>query len=285
VTASERGLVLPIVLLLILGLAALSTSALVLARTELVADRAGQRHVRDRILAERVLRSPVPDAESFDRLATELPKGFRLLEARPAVPGLSHFAVEWVLDPDSVAARLPAALEAAGNLPTEGVEAGEGCAALEAGPLARRRSPSIAPDGALGEAPPRLGLLGVPELLALPGIDLRPSVALPALSAMQILRARGTSFEVRGGDARGLLVSEGDLILDGTRFSGILVVGGDLTLQGAALFEGVAVVGGEVRISGAARILGCPDFALEVLRLPELARGHFLPGGSFLGRH
>jgi hypothetical protein len=286
VTASERGLVLPIVLLLILGLTALSTSALVLARAELVSDRAGQRYVRDRDAAERVLRGSATTPQGFERVETELSAGFRLVEARPAVLGLSYFAVEWVLDPDSVVARLPHALETGGTPPTAGVEAHEGCVNPGARPLVSRRPPSIGPDGALGEIPPRLGLLGVRELLELPGTDLTPPAPLPVLAASEILLARGPSVEVGGGVGSGLLVSEGDLVLDGTtRFSGILIVGGNLTLQGGAVFEGVAVVGGEAEVSGAARLLGCPDFARDVLRLPELARGHALPDGWFLGRY
>ena len=281
---SRRGVVLPVVLLLILGMAALSTSALVLARSELVADRSGQRQVRDRDLANRVLRSE-PGTEGFDRRTTVLPAGFQLVEARPDAPGLSYFEVAWVLDPDSVLVRLPGALEATGTLPTEGVGTKDECGTGST-ELVVRRSPSLGPDGALGEAPPRLGLLGVSELIALPGVDLISSAPLPILSTHQILRARGPVFEVRGGEGLGLLVSDGDLTLDGaTRLSGLLVVAGNLALRDSALFEGVAVVGGEVRISGAAQLLGCPDLALEVLRLPELARDHRLPGGGFLGRH
>ena len=281
---SPRGVVLPIVLLLILGMAALSTSALVLARTELVADRSGQKQVRDRDLADRVLRAE-PGTQGFERHIKVLPAGFQLVEARPDAPGLSYFAVAWALDPDSVLARLPGALEATGILPTGGVSRKDGCATGST-ELVVRRPPSLGPDGVLGEATPRLGLLGVSELIALPGVDLISSAPLPLLSTHQILRARGSVFEVRGGEGLGLLVSDGDLTLDGaTRLGGLLVVAGNLTLQDSALFEGVAVVGGEVRISGAAQLLGCPDLALEVLHLPELARVHHLPGGGFLGRH
>jgi hypothetical protein len=283
---SEQGVVLPIVLLLILALAALSTSALVLARTELVADRSGQRHVTERAIAERVLRTPEGGTEEFRRIATDLSAGLQLIEARPTLPGLSYFALEWVLDPDSVVARLPTALEVGGRPPEEGVEAHEGCVAAGARPLVRRRSSSIGPDGTLREAPPRLGLLGVPELLALPGRNLTSFDPLPDAAEGEILRASGPSFEVRGGDGRGVLVAAGDLVLDtATRFMGVLVVGGNLLMRGSALFEGVAVVGGEVQISEGARLLGCPDFALDALRHPVLARGHPLPGGSFLGRH
>jgi hypothetical protein len=277
--------VLPIVLLLILGLAALSTSALVLARTELIADGSGQRLARDRAAAESVLRSPTA-AEDFDRVVTPLAGAYRLVEARPVVPGLSYFAIEWVLHPDSVMADLPGALEVGGGPVPEGVDAREGCTGLGAGALLIERVPSVGPGGTLGPRPPRLGLLGVPELLALPGVDLVPSAPLPLLASTEVLRARGSAFEIRGGEARGLLVSPGSLVLDGTtRFTGILVVGGDLALRGTARFEGVALVGGAARVSGDARLLGCSDFALEVLRAPVLAGGHPLPGGSFLGRY
>ena len=279
---SQRGVVLPIVLLLILAMAALSTSALVLARTELTLDRSGRRHVADRDQAERVLHGD--PAEGFERRATALAGGFQLVEAHPDAPGLSYFAVAWVLDPDSVLARLPGALEATGDLPTVGVDARQGCD-IGARELVVRRPPALRPDGVLSDSPPRLGLLGVSELMALPGLDLTPAASLPSLSAL-ILRAREPTFEIRGGEATGLLVSEGDLTLDGaTRLSGLLVVAGNLTLQGSALFEGVAIVGGEVRISEGAQLAGCPDFALDVLRLQELARDHRLPGGWFLGRH
>ena len=44
----------------------------------------------------------------------------------------------------------------------------------------------------------------------------------------------GPLLEVRGGDGSGLLVAEGDLVLDGTtHITGLLVVGGTLTLRGS----------------------------------------------------
>ena len=50
----------------------------------------------------------------------------------------------------------------------------------------------------------------------------------------------------------------GNLVLDGTRVKGLLLVGGDLVLTGAAAGEGVARVGGELQVADGAVFRGRP---------------------------
>lgn len=82
------------------------------------------------------------------------------------------------------------------------------------------------------------------------------------------------SLEVRGGEGQGLLLVEGDLSLQGeTLFAGLVLVGGDLTLSGGATLRGAARAGGNIRVEGESTIVGaaCP-VALALGSLPQLLR-------------
>jgi hypothetical protein len=285
VKGGRSGAVLFIVLLLILALGAVSSSALVLARWELVAERGGRTYLRQRTEGESLLfeRSETVSTERWTRIESDLGAGYRFIEARPQ-EGLSMFSVAWVLDPEAVVRTLPGALRVWNGTVPEGIGWLSGCPSASTRPLAigapAEEGVSPAP-----EQGPRIGPLGIPELLAVPGGELSESGLLPAVDGPAVLRALGP-VRLWGGAAEGLFVAASDLKLEGSaHFRGLLIVGGTLDLAGSASVEGVSLVGGGTTISEDAKMLGCPDLALAPLRLAELSGEHPLPGGSFLGRY
>jgi hypothetical protein len=77
-----------------------------------------------------------------------------------------------------------------------------------------------------------------------------------------------------GGAGQGVLVVGGSLTLADTRFRGLLLVAGDLVLEGAGTVEGVARVGGGLRVGSDALFRGHPCSAYE--GLATLARSSAL---------
>lgn len=280
----RRGAVLIVVLLLILALGAVSAAALSLSRSELVAESAARRYLTLRAQGERVLLDSVsPPMEGWIRLTFALGRGYRLIEAKPAL-GPSMFSVVWVLDPDSVARELPGALRAGGTIPETGVAWLDDCPSSGTRILSEPLDEGSVSGSSPLEVGPRVGPLGVRELLALQALDLPEFGRLPETDGPEILRASAPT-RVWDGRAEGLLVAAADLRLEGSAsFSGLLVVADGLSLGGSARIEGVALVGGSVRVEDEARILGCPERTLSPLRLPALSGEHPLPSGSFLGR-
>jgi hypothetical protein len=92
------------------------------------------------------------------------------------------------------------------------------------------------------------------------------------------------SLTMVGGEGQGLLVVAGDLRLTaGARFEGLVLVGGNLTVDGASELRGAARVRGRVRVEGGARVSGRVCAALLALRAaPALRRPLHLPGGGWL---
>jgi hypothetical protein len=75
------------------------------------------------------------------------------------------------------------------------------------------------------------------------------------------LVAVGGELEIRDAGVCGVLVVAGDLLVEGSgSFQGLALVAGDLRLRGGALFEGMARVGGSVTLEDSAilRISACP---------------------------
>jgi hypothetical protein len=139
-----------------------------------------------------------------------------------------------------------------------------------------RTLPLTAPLSASGAAPsedevaiPRLGLLSGPELLARAGdagfpspggAPLSPGFGCPGSDGRRLVKADG-DLEIRDARVCGVLVVGGNLYLEGTgSFQGLALVAGDLHLGGGGLLEGMARVGGSVALEDSAilRISGCP---------------------------
>ncbi len=307
---SRRGILLPVALFVVLALSALATSVLVLIRSELLLERRGVLYLQGRVLEEGSLASE-PDIGEEGRAPLDaegwsgesggadpsaifgLPGGVEQVRAivepgRPAAMG-----VRWRLDPDSVAAALPAALGVGFDPPDSGVErAGAGCPAIPgaAAPLIRVRppDPEPAPDPPLPD-PPRIGILGLEDFENLSAIEIAGGSAFPAVGEMgdvdfRIFRAE-PGGRIAGGSASGILYSLGDLTLDGaSRLRGLVLSAGDLHVLGEAVVEGVVMVGGTVHLQGNGRILGCRGWAAAALGQPALNRTHRISTGDRLGR-
>ncbi len=299
----ESGAVLPMALLLVVGVGALATSILVLARGEALLATGDLRYLAERIQAERLLLAAVADPSepgphpAGHTRVHPLGKGFELVRvgregADPRRPGV--WGVRWRMDPDSVGRRLPTveaeAIEGPERPPAWG---GEGCFAEGAGGeggsgvvrVVLRAPPPTdpAPANPPIPPPPGLGVLGVARLLELPTTDL-PGSGSPLQGAGGLLRAP-SGADYRTGEAEGVLVAEGDLLLGGeVRVRGVVLVAGDLRLGGAARIEGSVLVGGRLTVEEEAVILGCPALVVETLRRPELEGPHPVPGGWLLGR-
>lgn len=285
---SRRGILLPVVLLVILALGAVSVSVLVLVSTQRLVARGELAYLEDRIRAEALMVGLDEGVaiEGFSLTEVELLGAFSLVGVAPANRGLSYFSVRWVLNPDSITAGLPGALELVGSAPEVGVQPLEGCSSMGARPLVVTLShDASSPSATQGPGTPRVGLLGVSELLELAESELPEPAVLPGAAPAAVRRASAGTV-ILGGQGTGVLIAVGDLTLEGsTQFSGLLIVEGALTLLGSARVEGVVLAGGSVRISGDAAIFGCPDTARAGLELPALNRGHPLPEGWLLGRY
>jgi len=113
---------------------------------------------------------------------------------------------------------------------------------------------------------PRLGPFTVPELLTF----------LP-----------GATGEVRfaGGDHEGLLLVDGDLRVEGgAEYRGLALVTGMVTLSGSSTWVGTLAAGGMVTVEAGSRLEGSPCAVAAVLaELPLLSRPRPLPGGSWVG--
>lgn len=140
-----------------------------------------------------------------------------------------------------------------------------------------------------GDSIPPLGLLGGPELLRraeeagevgswfFAGDSVR---GCPDGGQPPVFEGTPESLRLEGGRLCGLLVVEGDLRMEGTaRFQGLVLVGGELILEGRAVLEGMARVGGGLHILDSARFRSsaCPALRamdeLSVLQEPLLLRG------------
>lgn len=88
---------------------------------------------------------------------------------------------------------------------------------------------------------------------------------------------------VQGGRGQGVLAAAGALMLDGTRFAGLVLVGGSLRLTGGARIDGAARVRGDVVIDGRSTVAASPcavhrSLAVRPSPLPPLPA----PEGSWI---
>jgi hypothetical protein len=93
-------------------------------------------------------------------------------------------------------------------------------------------------------------------------------------------------LHLSGGVGQGVLAVTGSLTLTDTRLHGLVLVGGDLVLEGAARFEGVARVTGQLAVADGARLVGRPCEAWkalhEVAAVTALGRPAVVPGVGWL---
>jgi len=301
---SRRGVLLPTALFLVVGLIAMATSLIVLARNEAVTGLADLRYLRWQVASEdQMARSganPGDGGEGGLVTHRDLGHGFLLVRAEPARGGPAPGAVYWRLDPDGVAGGFPTAAEVGRDSPSTGVSLLEGCpSGGEPGPLVRVRP---APDATAGASfpfmpdpplpdPPRIGILGVGDLLSLGEIEELGEDGSGTIPASPATVRTGLMGLPRGGilstgSIEGVVVAGGDLFLEGSVVaSGLVVVSGDLTLDGNARLQGVALVGGRLDVRGEAEVRGCWAVAAGVLDHPGLLKPHPVPGGSSLGRY
>jgi hypothetical protein len=191
------------------------------------------------------------------------------------------------VDPDSLAMAFPAAVTAETEaLVDAGFVAGDaGCAdprgvpAPLGGPGVLAPNVTVAPAATVtGEPPVLLAPPPVPAsgILEPPLIDALATVPVAGGSVTPIPRVRGEDCQadeanwgavapsspcydhlplvraagdltVRGGEGRGLLIVDGDLVLDGVRFHGVVLVRGRVTIRAGAVVRG-AVRASTVRI-------------------------------------
>ncbi|MHB1193349.1 MAG: hypothetical protein ACYC6F_09905 [Longimicrobiales bacterium] len=93
-------------------------------------------------------------------------------------------------------------------------------------------------------------------------------------------RFRDGNVEMVGGTGQGLLVVRGDAVLSGTRYEGLVLVGGSLTLRDGARLLGAARAGDGILVDPASAVYGSTcralralEAAAEVLARPVLLAG------------
>jgi len=154
-------------------------------------------------------------------------------------------------------------------------------------PAARLSMPDSLPSTPEAAIPP-LGLLQGPALLSMSDPTYPSGESLPLSGAGCPTPPDpvflGSDSHLTLGDSRicGLLVVGGDLRIQGTGiFQGFALVGGDLILSGGGRLEGMARVGGSLLVTDSAilSISACP--ALRALReTPRIFKPLVLPGAS-----
>jgi hypothetical protein len=95
-----------------------------------------------------------------------------------------------------------------------------------------------------------------------------------------VLAGADEDLIVEGGEGQGVLIAAGSVTLVATRFYGLVLAGGDLTLAGGARLVGAARVRGDLRLS-AGEVVGSACAVARALRgaLP-LRRPYLLPEGG-----
>jgi hypothetical protein len=306
---SRRGVLLPTALFLVVALIAMATSLVALARNEAVTGVADFQYLRWQLESEEMAWSGGEGGEGGEGeegeeggwvTHREIGHGFLLVRSEPARGGPAPGAVYWRLDPDVVAGGFPPAAEVGRDPPSTGVSLLEGCpSGGESGPFVRVRTD---PDDMAGESlpstldpplsgPPRIGMLGVGDLLSLGVIEALgeevsgPIPASPALARTGLMGLPEGGV-LSAGSIDGVVVAGGDLLLEGSVvISGLVMVSGDLTLDGDAYLQGIALVGGRLDVRGQAEVQGCRTVAAGALDHPGLLRPHPVAGGSRLGRY
>ncbi|MEX1258098.1 MAG: polymer-forming cytoskeletal protein [Gemmatimonadota bacterium] len=292
--SSPCGMILPVVLFLTLALGGAATSILVLARAERVVESAALRYLGDRVLSEAALArlpgdggfSPGGSSPAATPTIEPLATDYILGRAGSRVGGPRHHALLWRLNPDSIAATLPGALEFGSAAPSGTIEAmGPECpGGSETRALIRPRPPPFpGADPPLFEGP-RLGPLGLDRLLDVATVTLATAGTLPEGESVEIVRVL-PGVAVVAGEGRGMILSEGDLTIRGTaHVRGIVMAAGTIEVGGEALVEGVLLAGGSVRVTDHGRVTGCRGLAAIALSHPRLSGTHAVSGGERLGR-
>lgn len=223
-------------------------------------------------------------------------------------------ALGWALDPGTRIGALRAGFELGGGFfPSPGIEAAgadvlglptgwdpEDCAGyssildsvfpLGILPLTADLPPrdSLAVEG--GSEIPSLGFLSGTTLLELireSGFLATGASSVPTDSGCPdsdppVLVGSASDLEIRDRRVCGLLVVEGDLRIEGSGgLQGLALVGGDLFLAGSGTLEGLARVRGSLHAGESAniRILACPAIR-SLARSPTLLKPVLLPGAS-----
>jgi len=304
---SRRGVLLPTALFLVVALIAMATSLVVLARNEAVTGVADFQYLRWQLVSEEEMASSGGEGgegevgvEGGWVTHREIGHGFILVRSEPARGGPAAGAVFWQLDPEVVAGGFPPAAEVGRDPPATGVSLLEGCpAGGESGPPVRMRPDPDAMEGAAFPStadpplpgPPRIGILGVGDLLSLGELEAlggEGSGTIPASPATLRTGLMGLPHGgiLSAGAIDGVVVAGEDLLLEGSVvISGLVMVSGDLTLDGFARLQGIALVGGRLEVRGEAAVQGCRTVAAGALDHPGLLRPHPVPGGSRLGRY
>ncbi len=293
---------------------------LLLARAELSAARAH----RDLVLVEaargRVLRSWSESPADSSRLPDTTPLGGTVpigstelvgyVEARVTARRLSAHLwwmlasgtvgdmrddAAWVVrqvDTDSVLNGASRAVEvdaapAVFGLPAGG--AGEPCplpdttvVAAEAGPPLEMRTvlgPGAVPswEDFLPPAPDSIGVLSTGTDACGVGWNWYDPLDA-ACPAEAVARHTAGSLTLRGGQGAAVLLVDGDLELDGTTLYGLVVTTGGLRLVHGARLIGLARVGGTVVVDGVSSVFGSECWARSALERSEIVRPHILPG-------
>lgn len=284
-----RGFALPVVLLALVALTALAHGALALARQQERASRAAAGSLLGRLGAEGGTRLAVagwghesrselrakgevtlPEIRLDSIVATRV--AVRALGAEwlwfesvgdahlPELTATRRFgSIHWSLDPGARIRDLAAVVEYGGKATIAGggvvrafgavgdaAEADqtlcEGAAALMEelappdGPPALAEMDQSAQDAGEGVAG---GFGAIPRVGLLDGHELQDRQLVAQLDSVPVLT-----------------VIEGDHVVDGKTYDGLLAVGGDLALTGDALLRGLALVGGSLRVEDGATLIG-----------------------------
>jgi len=304
----RAGVILPAALFVLLGGTLVAASLLVTARV------AVQLSEGDRRLAEAfALRPPGVErvghaldgggppyqGDPSGALRLHHPgEGFVLAGEAGGWAGWGAWAVHWVPDLNRVAGNLEAVATTGEGLTVDGGDlrhAGEaeGCDdgdyALPPDLHERHRSPRLPlPDPMLPE-PPRLGPIALERVTARAGTVLDSGGALPDGGGVDVPRRLitvRTPGRIEGGVGAGLLVFDGDLVIEGgALFRGLVLAGGDLTLRDGAGVIGAVQAKGELVIENGAWVAGCRHIVAGAGDgVSELALPFVMRGGEFLGR-
>lgn len=293
----STGFALPLVLVALLTLTALITSALTIARSQHLVASAGWERLQARLAAESALRSmsatfsPETGGPGSGRPGLEpiryeiagvaavvevqaITREWYLLEASARSPGtgaeVRMARILWVLDPETRLSALEAALVHGG--PATVVSSGR----IELGTLPRA---AVRVDGSTPRDPALPG--PSPHRRGVPGSSLLQVTRLGLLDPTSLVDRAGVIYSdpriagrtnPSGGVGRqtcegspSIRSRVGSLTIAGGVWSGILVVSGDLLLEDDAFVCGVVLVGGDLRLESDARIHGAVRVVGEVV--------------------
>lgn len=319
---SRRGFVLAVSLLLLVVVTALAHAAFVLGRTHRraggwVAMARGRQWsavalVRERATTLDSLAAVLPADPPWGRVTrTRLSDEVALLSARvdSAGAGTSAAALVWALDPRARVSTMPGVAEVGrrpdaatmGSLRAGETEICPPEVAPDAGPWVREidwaeRIPAEGPRSIGRFDPSELErrLETLPTDVGTPTPETRSGECVEGTwnwgsldddspcGGRYVATAATSDLTLRGGEGQGVLVVDGTLRLEGTRFRGLLLVEGDLVLLGGADVEGLARAGGTLAIIDGSWVSG-PCAAYRALdRIEGLRRPVVLPGAGWI---